>query len=295
MFNKLNPGYQQKYRGLEIPSPKLSKEFVDQFDVVMVVQIRTMKDNWDVLKHKPIILKTCGNTYNQEAELEKYARAGNIEFVRGSKNEFKMKDSNGGRVIRISCDPDLYSGWTGEDPTLLSFHSHFMARRKFPPVKEYLKIHPHFNTRLYGAFPKGYKDPLIIDTLSWKEQIDQFKKCAVYFMISSGRAPITYNFIEAFMMGIPVVTFGPKISSSVSVQMGFPALCEIPEIIKNEVDGFFSDDSEQLKKYVSSLMNDEELRKSISTNARKKALEMFSPENSAQDWKKLFIDMGFSL
>lgn len=291
-FRELNPNYEKGYRGLDIPNPKLSREFVDKFDAVVVVHIEAMKRNWDVIKHKPIILKTCGNTYKQEAELKVYADQSHMTFVRGSKNEFNMVNANPGHVIRISIDPDIYSGWTGTEKTLLTFHSHFKERRDFPPVQNFLKIIPEFNTEIYGAFSSGNKDPLVRGTLSGAQQLERYKKCAVYFGISSGRAPITYNFLEASITGIPVVTYGPKIGSSVSTLMGYPELCEVPELIENGVTGFYSDDVVELKHFIRQLMSERELSETISKNAREKLLKEFHPDVVVKNWKTLFKILG---
>ena len=294
-FYSSNKNYSKGYVGLNVPTPRLTKEFVNNFDIVMIIHIKAMMDNWEDIKHKPIILKTCGNTFNTEAQLTNYAKKGNVTFVRGSKNEFKILNSNGGRVIRITADPDIYSGWTGEDSCLLSFHSHFKQRRNLAPIRSYLKFSSKFNTRVYGAYAAGYKDPLVISTLSWEDQIKEYKKCSAYFGISSGRAPITYNFIEAFMTGIPFITFGQQIGSSESVQQGFPALYEIPEIIENGVDGFYSDNTDELRDFLQEVMRNNNLAKNLSKNARKKALKLFSPKTVREDWRQLYSDIGFSV
>jgi len=293
-FLALNPGYALGYSGLNIPRPKLSKNFVDKFDIVVVVYIQAMIDHWDILKDKPIIIKTCGNTYKTEKQLKKYADCGVI-FVRGSKNEFKIPYNNGGRVIRVTIDPDYYKGWLGKEQTLLTFHSHFKERRNFPPVQKFLQLYKAFNTRIYGAYAKGYKDPLVLGTLNYKQQLEEYQKCAVYFNISSGRAPITYNFIEAMCVGIPVVTFGVEVSSSISIMLGYPPLCEIPELIINGKNGFYSNEVHELKDYITTLMNDRVLANNISKEARKTVTKIFSVKKSRSQWKNLFNELGASL
>jgi len=294
-FNKLNPNFERGYRGLEVPIPKLNKEFVDQFDVVVVVMISSMINNWNFIKHKPIILKTCGNTYDKELMLKQYADQSSITFVRGSPTELSIRNCNGGKVIRIPCDENLYKDWKGNGDAILSFHSHFKARRQFAPIQNFLKLQSHFNFKIYGSYAAGHKDPLVLGTLPWSKQIEEYKHCPVYFTISSGRAPITYNFLEAFMTGAPVVTFGPKIGGSISIMNNEPIIYDISNIIEHGVEGFWSDSVEELKDYIRQLLSNRTLAEQISANGRKKAISLHSIPVVCAGWRKLYKSLGFSL
>lgn len=295
-FLRDNPNFASRYRGLDYPKPRLSKSFIDKFDIVVVVYVDAMVDHWDNLKHKPTIVKTCGNTHSTEKNLKTYADQGVI-FVRGSKNELKIPHSNGGRVIRITVDPDYFTGWEGSEKSLLAFHSHFKARKSLEPVKRFLKVRESFKdcTKIYGAYAPGHKDPLVIKTLNPREQLEQYQKCAVYFNISTPGAPITYNFIEAMCVGIPVVTFDVEVSSSLTISRGHPPMCEVPEILQNGKNGFFSDNVEDLKLYIKQLIEDRDLAERISKEGRKTVTEIFSIEKSTHEWKQLFNELGAGL
>jgi glycosyltransferase involved in cell wall biosynthesis len=58
----------------------------------------------------------------------------------------------------------------------------------------------------------------------------------------------------------------------------------IPEIVENGVNGFISNDEEELKQYLVDLLNDEELAKKLGENARKTIVENFSQEEFIRKW-----------
>jgi glycosyltransferase involved in cell wall biosynthesis len=62
----------------------------------------------------------------------------------------------------------------------------------------------------------------------------------------------------------------------------------IPEIIENGVNGFISNDEDELKQYVVDLLNDEDLAKELGEQARKTIVEKFSQEKFIKKWDTLF-------
>ena len=55
-------------------------------------------------------------------------------------------------------------------------------------------------------------------------------------------------------------------------------LDDIPEIIEHGVNGFISNDEEELKQHLVELLNDEDLAKSLGKEARKTIVDKFSQE-----------------
>ena len=66
------------------------------------------------------------------------------------------------------------------------------------------------------------------------------------------------------------------------------ATCMIPEIIKNGHNGFISNDETEIRKYIDTLLNNEELRKTIGKNARETILSKFSEEKFIDKWNTIF-------
>ena len=89
------------------------------------------------------------------------------------------------------------------------------------------------------------------------------------FLNTSTISPVPTALLEAMSCGCAVVT---------------TATCMIPEIVENGVNGFISNDEEELKLYLVDLLNDEELAKKLGENARKTIVENFSQEEFIRKW-----------
>ena len=66
------------------------------------------------------------------------------------------------------------------------------------------------------------------------------------------------------------------------------ATCMIPEIIENGVNGFISNDEEELKGYITQLLENEDLRKQLGQKARETIVTKFSEEKFLNSWNNIF-------
>lgn len=288
LFLYANPHYFKGFVGLTRPTPILTAGFVNNFDVIFSTSYKYIISNWEVIKHKPIIWRTSGAINEaMEKEMSSFCKKGNIFPVRFSNQELLSPYSNGGHVIRNFADESIYLGWTGTDAKVLSFQSWFTQRRKLPINKFYLSsIYPQFNCKLYGAFT-GAKDPISMGTLDWKNQIEEYKKSRVYFYIGSPVGVVAYNYIEAMMVGCPIVTVGSKIGGYNLTSKSL-VLHEPSEFIENEIDGFYSDNPSKVREYIQLLLDDYNLALCVSKKARAKALNMFSKKKAITEWRNFF-------
>ena len=88
------------------------------------------------------------------------------------------------------------------------------------------------------------------------------------------------------MTGIPVVALGPTLGNS-PYELGQQTY-EIPDLIENGVDGFWSDDVVLLRKYCERLLNDLPFAKAIGEAGRRKAIKIFGKETIKKQWKEFF-------
>ena len=65
----------------------------------------------------------------------------------------------------------------------------------------------------------------------------------------------------------------------------------IPEIIENGVNGFMSNDEDELKEYIKRLLDDKELAIHLGNNARETVKENFSEDKFIKNWNKIFDDL----
>ena len=92
------------------------------------------------------------------------------------------------------------------------------------------------------------------------------------FLNTSSISPVPTALLEAMSCGCAVVS---------------TATCMIPEIIKNEENGFISNDPDKLKHYLVDLLNDEDLAKEMGRKARETILEHFSLESFTKRWNRV--------
>ena len=63
------------------------------------------------------------------------------------------------------------------------------------------------------------------------------------------------------------------------------------EVIDNGKNGYISNDEEELKMYVQTLLKDQDLRKNLGENARKTIKELFSEEQFIKNWNETFDEI----
>jgi glycosyltransferase involved in cell wall biosynthesis len=113
---------------------------------------------------------------------------------------------------------------------------------------------------------------LSVSASSTEELVNDYNQCSVYFN-SSTISPIPTSLLEAMSCGCAIVS---------------TATCMIPEIIQNGVNGFISNDENELRKYITMIMEDRGLRESLGSEARKTILEKFSQEKFISKWNNIF-------
>ena len=292
-FLRINTNYLNKFVRMSRPKVILTKEILQEIDVVFATQSTAVMENWEVLKDKPIVWRTVGSVNSTiEAEMTPYVNRGNVFPVRFSEVEFEALSSNGGVVIRPYVDEDIYNSWSGDAVSILSFLSWFKQRKSLKNVTAYIQFREEnkdLNFKLYGAFLE--KDPLLLGTVNWREQIKLYQNCRGYFYIGSNIPAPTYNFIEAAMTGLPLVTLGPKLGGHISPKTG-KLLHEPADLIKEFDCGLASDDLSELALYCRALINNKNVSTLISKRSREMALKYFSKKLALIRWKEFFNNIN---
>lgn len=129
------------------------------------------------------------------------------------------------------------------------------------------RVTQNLKTRLVGD-TKGLSEP----ASSTEELILEYNKCGVYFN-SSTISPIPTSLLEAMSCGCAVVS---------------TATCMIPDIIQNGVNGFISNDENELRSKLEFLLYNEEVRKSMGNAARQTIKEKFSESTFVNKWNNVF-------
>ncbi len=280
------------YRYKIYSTPTITKEFARKFDIILMSHcsptgLSPVINNWEAIKDKPVVWRTYTQQSSSIESLTQYYRQYGLKLVRVSPRERNIEHYAGDdAIIRVHVDENEYSGWTGEEPIVLTFNNMFSRRAFHSNTGLYLKIRQKMQPIRFELYGCDNQDaPMSLGELPWEKVKEKYKKARVYFALGSKPASLTYNLIEAMMTGCPVVTWGPKLGGCNIPSHGWKNTYEACDIITNGVNGFYSDNENQIERYIKMLLNDEALAREISVNARKKALEMFSKEKLKNDWK----------
>ena len=198
----------------------------------------------------------------------------NVFISEYSTKEWDMKCDN--TVVHHSVDHDLFKPKNIErKPVVLSVVNDFANRDYCCNYSGWQRITKHvkesdwgLDVKLVGSCSEGLSKPAeSIDDL-----VTQYSSAQI-FLNTSTISPVPSCLLEAMSCGCPVVS---------------TATCMIPEIIENGVNGFMSNDEEELKKYIKELANDEELRNKMGAAARQTIIDNFSEERYINQWNNIF-------
>lgn len=213
-FLAANPG-RRPHGSVAVPD-----ELVAWADVVVWAHCCPRPDilygNWASISRRPVVAYTYAQQGpDVEAFLAQKKRAAGrrLLLVRNSPREgclpgFAGRDA----VIRASVDDEWFSGWAGpgpdEAPWVLTFQNHYPYRGAVSNTAAYEAAiaESGLPAALYGAESRGAPNYYGLATL--RQQLALYRGCAVYFALGSKPATLTYNLVEAMLVGCPVVTWG---------------------------------------------------------------------------------------
>jgi hypothetical protein len=259
---------------------------IKPFDAIMVMHLpEYVLGNWGNMKHKHIIWRSIGqSTVDVENQLE-VPRAQGMKIVRYSPMERIIQGYIGeDAMIRFYKDPDEFDGWIGNDKKVITIGQSMKKRDKHCNFTAFYAATQGFPCKLYGPDNEG-TGALHGGVLSYTNLKRELRTSRVYFYTGTHPASYTLNFMEAWMTGIPVVAIGPKLGNATWLNQ---STYEIPMLIKNGVNGFWSDDINELHGYIQQLMDDDELAARIGAAGRASAIEHFSKNRIMAEWGQFF-------
>lgn len=264
----------------------IPKEFIDRFDTVVIMDYppgeNWIQNNWELFKGKTVIWRTIGQSSpKKERSLWEYRQRG-LKIVRCSFREANIEGSIGSdKVIRFYKDPNEFNLWNGLSNEVITFAQDMKTRAEYCNYDTFLKIVQGFPAKLYG--PKNENaGGLNGGFLTYDGMRQKLRDGRVYLYMHTQPASYTLNFIEALMTGIPMVCIGPKYANSLNIAGN---VYEIPDIIQNGTNGFWSDNLEYLRKIIKRLLGDPVLAKRIGDMGRKTAIDLFGKDKIKQQWK----------
>jgi len=192
----------------------------------------------------------------------------NVFICESSRNAFGWTDKEA-YVIRHGIDTDKFKPTpnTKKYDHILTVCNDFIKRDWMSGYTLWTQLIKNLPYKVLGNTPG-----LSVEAKSTDELINHYREASI-FLNTTIASPIPMSLLEAMACGCAIVTTGT---------------CMIPEIIENGINGYMSNDKDELKGYLVKLLKDPEDRKRIGENARKTIIEKFDLNNFIKEWDKLF-------
>lgn len=266
------------------PKRALTREFVARFDVVIVMHTPFwVYENLEACEGVPLVWRTIGQSGAKTERLMRTMRECGVTIARYSPAERFLPDYAGAdAVLRFTKSPDEFGGWHGTERCVVTFAQTMRHRREVTGFDAFDAATRGFERRLYGF---GNDD---VDwargSLAYDAQLEVLRASRVYFAAGTRPASYTLGFLEAWMTGVPVVALGRKLAGP----RAYPNVYEVPDLIEHGVDGFCSDDIDELRDCIEQLLDDDGLARRIGRAGRESAVTMFGRDTVRPDWDAMF-------
>ena len=262
----------------------LTADFLRRFDACVVMHIpEWITRNWEAFKASgvTVIWRTIGQSIAWQEELLRPYREKGLKIVRYSPAEERIPGYIGGdAMIRFAKNPDEWSGWHGSEKAVLHVGQDVIKRRANCSFDFYEGITRPYPRTLIGngseVLPWGR------GKVTYDELRDALRSHRVFFYTGTHPASYTLGFIEAMMLGIPVVSIGPNHGNNLRAYPGH-RLFEVPELLDG-TNGLASDDPFELHEYITNLLTDHDFARSISASGRQTAIRLFGEATIREQW-----------
>ena len=192
----------------------------------------------------------------------------NIFISEYSLGEWDWDDFKNTVIIHHGVDCEKFKPLDNNtrDPHCLSVVNDWINRDWCCGFQIWKRVSEGFETKVLGDTP-GLSEPAGLDEL-----VDAYQTSRI-FLNTSTISPIPTSLLEAMACGCAVVS---------------TATCMIPEIIKNGVNGFVTNDENKMREYIELLLSDEELAADMGRKAAETIRLEFSEDKFIENWNSVF-------
>ena len=262
----------------------LHDDIIDWADAIIVHHFvdRWIVGQWDQIKHKRVIWRTCGQS---DPALEAFMapfRAEGLQIVRYSPKERNLGNFAGeDALIRFGKYPSDYGPWIGDNVGVGNITQHMKQRGDacgygfWQAATDGLPVQP--------AGP-GSEEIGGLGTLAYPAMLDSLRHLRAYLYVGTTPASYTLGLIEAMLSGVPTVSIGPE---AWGASWGGAALFEGHEIVDGSMKA--SDNPAFLNRilrhwYIDDRLGTDGIPENDSRCGREKAIRLFDVATVGPQW-----------
>jgi hypothetical protein len=263
----------------------VTMEFCSLFDLIVVHHnFRFIAASWESLRNSRVVWRTIGQEIHWAEDAMRDFRRRGVKIVRWSPEERYIERYIGSdAVVRAIKDPADWTGWTGNTRRVVTFNNNFRDRGTVMSFDFHQQCVEGLPFDLFGL--NNGDVPNWRGVVSAAQQQDILRSYCCAFITGTQPAPYTLGFIEAWMMGIPVVHVGRRRSCGDA-----QGVYEIDRLIVHGENGFLVDEVAEAKSVMRDLIDDPDLCERISTAGRASAIAIFGKDRAEREWSDFLRD-----
>lgn len=272
-----------------------TQDFLKHFDMIMICHnIANLQNIWKTLhclqKRTPVVVKTFAmHTKDDEKKLANYRKHKYkmVFSVRNSPMEPRRYPGNvyagHDAIIRGCVVPDEHeiSGWVGDREEVVTFANNFGAGKPRRNVYIQCKRSVKYPFKLYGA--GNEKESMSDGFVTHERKLDILRHARVSLTTGTPNSTNTYSFVEAWVMGLPQVVYGPSLWQTTGH--------EPEQLGKHGDDILIGNTPEELVKYLNMVLGSKDLAQEMSEKSREKAIKVYGRDVLAEQWGEFFDDI----
>lgn len=253
-------------------------EILDWADIVICHHyLERIFGQWDRLREwgGRVIWRTVGQSVeDNERRAAPFVREG-LEVVRYSPKERALPGYAGeDAVIRFYKDPDEWGDWNGNVPVVTNVTQGLATRGPWTNPGFYLEATQGLPCRPAG--PESERLPGGLGELPFENMKTLLRESRTYVYTGTQPASYTLGLLEALMMGIPVVSIGPR-----WMQI-FPYGSQLFEGADLAI--LSDNDPAKVKHALTVMLDDQEAAANIGQHQRWRAIKEFGIDKVGADW-----------
>jgi len=175
-----------------------------------------------------------------------------------------------GIVINHGINTDVFKGWNGQNQSGVSVVNLFPERDIFCGWTVWQQVTNKIPVKLFGFNPS-----LNTKSINNVNELVSELAQARFYLNTSQHSPVPMSMLEAMSVGCPVVTTDKQ---------------EISKIIEPGVNGFISNNVDDLISACELLLNDHDLASRMGQNARQTIVDRFNLNKFCEEWNRVFMN-----